>query len=252
MDERNEQVTVLIPSSQIPSHPSIGLIQRAIRSIQEVLALPTAQVIVSCDGPPAHLDPAPYLEYRRRLHAYGQSRGIYIVELDEHQGLPGVIRNGFTHVVSPLVLVFQHDVEVVRSIDVAGVCNALLQSHFQINHIRLNHRKNREYKADSILKEVEHPDLHVPLLRTIAWSDMPHFTTAEYYRREVIPRLRPTRSSRGVENQLGPLIQADVKAHGFDAAHPRHGTFVYGQRGDPPVLRHLDGRRATFAEEIDS
>lgn len=245
-----ELVTVLIPSSQVPSHPSIGLVQRAITSIRQLLALPTAPVLVCCDGQPLGKDPEPYTEYKQRLEEYSQSQNVQIAELDEHRGLPGVIQLGFEHVHTPLALVFQHDVEVVRPVDVAGICDSLLKPQLQINHVRLNNRRNREYKADSVLKEYEHPDLHVPLLRTIAWSDLPHFTTTIYYRTRVIPRIRPTRSSRGVENQLGPLIQADVKQNGFDAAHPNHGTFVYGRRGDKPVIRHLDGRRSQSVEQL--
>ena len=250
MKPSSAQVTVIIPSSQVASHPSIGLVQRAITSIRRVLALPDAPIVVSCDGQPADRDPHCYTEYKRRLGVFGQSHGVQVVELGEHQGLPGVIRLGFEHVQTPLVLVFQHDNEVLRTIDTDGICDALSKPHLQVNHVRLNHFRNREYKADSIYKEYCHPDLRVPLLRTIAWSDMPHFTTAAYYRSKVIPRLRPTRRSRGVENQLAPEIQADVKEHGFDEAHPRHGTFVYGHRGDPPVIRHLDGRRSQVVEEL--
>ena len=250
MSNVSDSVTILIPSSQVPSHPSIGLVQRAITSIRQVLALPTAPVVVCCDGQPVDKDPDPYAEYKQRLKAYGQSHDVQVVELDEHRGLPGVIQLGFEHVHTPLALVFQHDVEVIQQVNVAGICDALLNPELQINHVRLNNHRNREYKADSVLKEFEHPDLRVPLLRTIAWSDMPHFTTTLYYRTQVIPRIRPTRSSRGVENQLGPLIQADVKQNGFDAAHPNHGTFVYGRRGDEPVIRHLDGRRSQSVEQL--
>jgi len=241
MDSLGHLITVLIPSSRVPSHPSIGLVETAIFSVREVLGLSNSPFVVCCDGSPSNDASDAYAQYKQRLRAFAQSHQVQVIELDEHEGLPGVIQRGFECVHTPLALVFQHDFEVIRPADIAGICDALLKPHLQINHVRLNHRANRQRKADSVLKAYEHPDLQVPLLRTIAWSDRPHFTTASYYRTAVIPLLRPTRSKLGVENRLGPLIHADVAQFGFDEAHPRHGTFLYGRRGDPPMVRHLNG-----------
>jgi hypothetical protein len=208
---------------------------------------------VCCDGPPDSVDERErYLEYKSRLREFARTQEIQVVELATHEGLPGVIREGFNHVHTPLSLVFQHDAEVTMTIDVAELCATLLQDELQVNHVRLNHKRNRPRKCDTILKEFNHPALRVPLLRTNCWSDMPHFTTTRYYRERVLPLLKPTGSSRGVENQLGPLLRADIEKLGFDVAHPRHGTFIYGKLWDPPIVRHLDGRRTKTVEELQN
>jgi hypothetical protein len=226
-------------------HPSTLLVERAVGSIRDVLELRSARILVSCDGAPEKAVCERYAEYKLRLKEIATLEDFSVVELGSHVGLPGVLCEGFKHIGTESVLVFQHDVEAVRRVDVAEVCSALSREKLQIHHIRLNHRRNRLCKLDSVLSEYRHPQVRVPLLRTSGWSDMPHFTTASFYRERVLPSLQPTRCSRGVENQFLARLRADIERFGFDVAHPRHGTFVYGSMGDPPVVRHLDGRRTT-------
>lgn len=243
-------VTVLIPSSFVPSHPSITLVRNAIESIRIVLALPNCKIVVCCDGPPECPNQRRnYSEYKSRLRDFSATNDVHIAELPVHVGLPGVIAEGFNHVSTPLALVFQHDFEVVRAIRIDELCRVLLQDDLPINHVRLNHKDNRQRKCDRILREFNHPHVLIPLLRTNCWSDMPHLARSRYYRETVLPRMRPTQSRLGVENQLARLLRADIERLGFDAGHRRHGTCVYGRLGDPPVVLHLDGRRIQSVDE---
>ncbi len=154
MREITDAVTVLIPTSTIPSHPSIDLIQKAILSVRETLALPSSPMIVCCDGAPAHEACERYTEYKGRLREFATLHNVQVTELETHAGLPGVLVEGFKHVHTPVALVFQHDCEVVRRVNVFEICRALSCNYLGINHIRLNHRVNRSIKSDSILKEV--------------------------------------------------------------------------------------------------
>lgn len=238
------KVTVLIPTSFAPSHPSIVLVRTAVCSVRRVLSLPSTRILVCCDGPPRDADARErYEEYKARLKAFAPTEGSTVVERSTHGGLPGVLLEGFQWIDTPLVLVFQHDFEVVRSIDVTKVCETLLRDDLQVKHLRLNHRTTRPIKSDFVLKPYEHPKAPLPLLRTSSWSDMPHFARTSYYRERVLPLIRASSGRLGVENRLGPLLLADIDRLGFDTAHPLHGTFLYGRLGDPPIVRHLDGRR---------
>lgn len=242
------ELTVVIPTSWIPTHPSTAIIERSVRSIRHVLGLKSAQLVIGCDGlDEAEKCRADLDRYRERLRHLVEGQSEFspatLVELPVTMGLPGVIMEAFRHVQTRCVLVFQHDVEVVRSIDVQGILSAILLDGSPVKYVRINHRRNIAIKSDYILKEFSDPRVAIPLLRTSSWSDMPHFTTAEYYRLTVLPLLKAGRGSRGVENKVAAVYWENIERDGFDKAQSWHGTFLYGNLGDPPVVRHLDGRK---------
>lgn len=136
MIQLSTDLTVVIPSSCVPIHPSIAMIRNAVRSIRQVLALPASPIVVCCDGLPAdQSEPHRYLEYQQRLHDFAATEGLQVVGLDTHVGLPGVLLEAFRHVRTPLALVFQHDFEVLRQVDVDGICQALLCDDLAVNHV---------------------------------------------------------------------------------------------------------------------
>ena len=199
--------------------------------------------IFACDGAAAP-DPR-YDEFKRRLQVLLEGdpdfQGGRLLKLSSWVHLAGTLQEAFSQVETEVALVFQHDHEVIREVDPTGILACF--SDPAVNHLRLNRHANTVEGWDYILET--YPAGAVPLLKTAAWSDMPHFTRPAYYRDFVIPKLRDGNGNiRRVfpESVLFQRFREEVGRIGFAQAHPRFGTFVYGAFGDPPVTHHIDGK----------
>lgn len=241
-------VTILTATSPVPSHPSTRLIQRAAESLANYAELAGCRHLVICDGCPPQLShyTEQYQAYKLRLRTQVAAKlfptSAEILELPHPVGLPGVIIQGCERITTPYVLVFEHDFEVIRSIDVRGILQTFAQSK-AVQHIRLNKRANREAGFDFVLK----PDVErrpVPLVRTSAWSANPHFAKMSYYREMVLPNItaRPGGGAPGFEEPLFAMLCADIRKVGFDRAQRKWGVFLYGDLDAPATIVHLDGR----------
>jgi hypothetical protein len=248
-NELPKLVTILTPTSPIPSHPSTVIIERAIKSLGAKAGLTGCRHLIVCDGCP---DDAP-LELRERYEEYKQTlrrladeqkfcTAVEIVELPACVGLSGVIRAGIPLVKTPYVLVYEHDWEIVRHIDTLGIL-LTFEKCPDVQYVRLNKRHTIESGWDWVLK----PDTRsrpVPLVRTSCWSANPHFARIAYYMKMILPRIadQPGGGTTGFEHPLFYAYQEDIRTLGFDRAQQHWGVFIYGKLGDPPVVRHLDGR----------
>lgn len=233
--------TLIVPTSYVRSHPSTKLIERAVRSVNRHVGTRDLQKIIVCDG----LKRDDYVEYKKRLHALAGHDPDFmrttIIELETNVHLSGTLVETFKSIETPIVLVFQHDYEVLRSIDVDGVLKCFDDD--QVKHIRLNRRNNTVIYWDYILEP--YPSSPIPLIKTAAWSDVPHFARTDYYREFVFGKLRREDGSlmrAFPESVLFDSFRKEVKEIGFAEAHRKYGTFIYGSINDPAVTKHLNGK----------
>lgn len=241
-------LTILTPTSVLPSHPSPLILHRAIDSLGLHAAVVGCRHLVVCDGcPPGENERCGrYATYKQCLRAMIAANvfctAVELHELPDAVGLPGVILAGCALVRTPFVLIYEHDWELLRPIDTTGILKTLAE-HRIVRSVRLNKRRTREAALDFVLK----PDLTcrpVALVRTSAWSANPHFAKMSYYRRIILPQIRerPGGGSYGFEEPCFARLRRDIVRLGFDRAHRRWGVFIYGRINDPPVIAHLDGR----------
>ncbi|ROO60623.1 hypothetical protein EDC02_2534 [Micromonospora sp. Llam0] len=247
------KLTIVTPTSVIPTHPSTDIILEAIQSIVENAGLHGCRHLIICDG---HPDPGEestqaYSEYLRRLRKLSDSKAFgtesEVVELGRPVGVGGTMLAAYERVDTPYALHFEHDWKLIRPID-SGAVLAAFERWNDINYVRLSVRRIEEAGSDSVLK----PDAvkrEIPLVRTCSWSASPHFSRTEFYRRVVLPEVfeRPGDSIRGLEIPIYRKYLADIIRFGFDRASAEWGIFLLGDFGDPPLIDHIDGR-ATVPE----
>ncbi|MGH9159508.1 MAG: hypothetical protein ACRD2X_05940 [Vicinamibacteraceae bacterium] len=243
-------------TSAIASHPSTALIERAVASLGAFAGLSGCRHLILCDGyvgDDRELS-ARYELYKKRLRGLAQQGGfctsVAIIELEEAVGLPGVILHGASRVRTPYLLVFEHDWEIVRPIDTAGIVRTFAQ-YRGVQNIRLNKRRTTVCGWDTILD----PDSMmraVPLTRTSCWSGTPHFAKMSHYQRVVLPSIRERLGggTLGYEDPVHLSYVRDIRRVGFDRAQRDWGVFIYGRMGDPPSVLHLDGAHTPGLETI--
>ena len=139
-----DEITVVIPTSPIPSHPDTRLIEAAIESIRK--HIPGVPILIQVDGLRAENENRreQYEEYKRRLpmmaFRYGNT-GLHFFSEYKHQA--EMMRETFAEIKTPLLFYMEHDWEILDlPIDWTGIVNAVESG--ELNLVRL-------YRWDAIV-----------------------------------------------------------------------------------------------------
>ncbi len=235
----DDTVTVLMPTSPIPSHPSLDIITETVASVRD--RLPGAEILIMADGVADHLAPRTrdYHEYLRRLawecnHVWS---GVTPFLFDTHTHQVGMTRRILDEVRTPLVLFVEHDTPLIGDVDWVGCARAVLSG--ATNLIRFHHEASvlephKHLMVDDVPRLVE----GVPLLRTVQWSQRPHLAAAGVYRTWLDARW--WRESDGmIEDRMFGVVENDWLQH-HDPG--RFRLSMYAPEGDIKRSTHLDGR----------
>lgn len=235
----DDLVTVLVPTSAIPSHPSTEIISETIGSVRD--RLPGAEILVMVDGLPDGLAErsTDYAEYVRRLTWETNLRWDSVVPFlfESHTHQAGMTRRILGEVRTPLVLFVEHDTPLVGEVDWAGCARAVLSG--DTNLIRFHHEASvlephRHLMVDEVPRMVE----GVPLLRTVQWSQRPHLAAAGAYRNWLDANW--WRESDGmIEDRMHSVLESDWLQHRDPC---RFRLSMYAPSGDMKRSTHLDGR----------
>lgn len=229
-------ITVLIPTSPIPSHPDTSVLDETIASVRE--RLPTSEIIVMFDGIAPWLAEytAQYDKFKEAMlwrvnNAIGPAVAI-VAEQHSHQS--GLVREALKIVRTPLVLFLEQDTPLHNDIPFeqlvepvkTGYVN-LLRFHFEA----AVHPEHQHLMLDQSPIEV----LGVPMLRTRQWSQRPHLASTAYYRH--ICEAYWDNEPRFIEH-----IMYGIVAEGGDN-YDEHRLHIYAPEGTLVRSKHLDGRR---------
>lgn len=237
----SELITVIMPTSPIPSHPDDAIIRATLDSIRRQPGLETCEIVVVCDGvrPELQHREAAYLEYVRRF-TVRPGHNILPVLMNEWGHQANATREALRHVRTPLVLFVEHDTPIIGDVDWQALCWPLLLG--ELNSIKLHHETtilepHKHMMLDHDVQIVE----DVPVLRTSQWSQRPHLATTAFYER-IIERYFTPESRGMIEDQLHGIVDEAYRRRGV----PGWSEFrlaIYAPPGDN-IKRsdHLDGR----------
>lgn len=176
----NYAMTIIIPTSPIPSHPSTEIIDQTIKSIRHHTAM---DIIITIDGvrPEQEHMRNDYIEYIRKLlwKCNFEYENVMPILFDKHVHQSGMMKKALEYIKTPLLLYVEHDTPLVTDmeIDWEDVCSTILQG--KANVVRFH------YEAQ-IPSEHEYLMLHdkdMPrYTATRQWSQRPHVAKTEFYR----------------------------------------------------------------------
>lgn len=228
-------ITVLIPSSPIPSHPSLAIIEETVRSIRHWH--PVADIIIMCDGirPEQQHYHDRYQQYLSDLlwKCNFEWTNVFPLVFSEHQHQANMTRAALDHVTTPLVLFVEHDTPLVTDepIDWDGIITLGKSDDIDMIRFHFEAQVHPEHEYMSIDKE---PILlhGVPVRRTVQWSQRPHVAKADYYRRILREHFPPS----------GRTMIED-KMHSVAQEFPdRNRIAIYHPAGNIKRSLHTDGR----------
>lgn len=226
-------VTVIIPSSVIPSHPSTEIIDQTIDSVRH--HLPTSKIILTLDGlRDEQQDRADaYNEYKRAiLWRANQDGNIdpYVFEGLNHQ--TNMLKAVIDDVTTPYMLYMEQDapLRVDRTIDWLKIIDKMDNGYYYT--VRFHHEEVIPQEHEYLMQGRAKDDF----IKTTQWSQRPHISSVFYYKDVVVPTL-PEQTF--IEDEFYGVVANDcIKTQGWY----KHRLAIYHPKGGIQRSLHTDGR----------
>lgn len=234
-------ITVLIPTSPIPSHPGTEVIETTVDSVRH--HLPDAEIIVMCDGvrpEQEHYRPQ-YEQYLHNMLCLSANRWGASVPVihDEHAHQANMTRAALELVRTPLVLFVEHDTPLTADLPIdwakceqviLGDVLDVVRFHFEAQipqaHARL--------MLDRAPKNIG----GLQVVRTRQWSQRPHLARTSYYRRIIRDWFPPTCNTM-IEDKMHGVCQDErwaknrLAVYAEDPANLKRSWTTDGRQGEP-------------------
>jgi hypothetical protein len=247
-------VTIVIPTSYIPSHPSTKIIEETINNSR--FHFPNNEIILQIDGMREEQlkYEQEYLEYKNRvlwkcLHEW---KNVLPVIFDEHSHQSTMMKKTIDLIQTSLIFYIESDLplRIDREIDWQECFDML--GYEKANTIRFYLRE-----------EIPQEHMHLMcgqqgnFMKTVQWSQNPHLSLSNYYRNIVLPNIG---EKNYIEDEFYgiPLLEcesAKSKKTGIYEATKwkKHKMFIYYPDNGKNLSRliHLDGRQSTKKFTVD-
>jgi hypothetical protein len=246
-------VTIVVPTSYIPSHPSTKIIDETIKNIR--FHFPNNEIILQIDGireeQKQYEDQ--YNEYKNKvlwkcLHEY---KNILPIIFDKHSHQTTMMKETIGLVETSLILYVEGDlplrtdrlIEWQKCFDLIGNDKANVIRFYLREEVPMEHEHMMCGQEDIFLK-------------TVQWSQNPHLALTEYYRKFILPNVKEINY---IEDEIYGKVQTDCeylpnqtipsgdvyefKIRNWEA----HKMFIYYPDKGNNMSRviHLDGRKST-------
>ena len=186
-------VTVLVASSPILSHPSINILEETLASIR--FHFPEAKIVVMLDGLREEQVAwrEQYEEHKRRVAWSCENvwKNTMALPFDQHSHQSGMTRCALEFIITPLVLFVEHDTplctkeipwEELAGMITWGDCNLV---RFPPDAETAKEFAMQPYHTHLMLDKqgVWLNSIGAPVIRTVQWSQRPHLVSSDFYRR---------------------------------------------------------------------
>lgn len=228
-------ITVLIPISAMPSHPSTEVLDVTVDSIRT--RLPDSEIIFMFDAVPAwlaELQPA-YEKFKQSMLwkiNFMENCTPLLFDNPSHQSL--MTKRALELVRTPLILWAEQDTplhndipfDALEPVITTGYAN-LIRFHFEAQIPEDHKHLMLDQQPIDILGQ--------PFIRTRQWSGRPHLASAKYYKH--IAETYFDDQPRFIEHIMYGLV-----AEGGDN-YDEHRLHIYAPDGTLVRSKHTDGRR---------
>lgn len=227
-----DPVTVFIPTSPIPSHPSTEIIYQTIMSVRR--HLPDATIWILIDGvrPEMECIQPQYAEYLRRLKEeikdFTLPPRLYHASAFWHQ--VRLLRHGMEFVRTPLVMFCEHDTPLADAqIPWTKIFRVLDRG--DVDFIRFLPEPQVHREHEYLMRGMIYP-LDLPLLKTVQFSARPHVATVDFYRR-MLGTFSPSANCHIEDGFYSHVVRADWEIW---------KNTIFLPEGNAQRSLHLDGR----------
>jgi hypothetical protein len=242
-----KNLTVLIFTSPVPSHPSSWLLERVYNSIR--YHLPTARIVILADGKDDE-EPKEYVEFKEGVRRLGWE----LVEFKGWHYHTLMLREALKVVDTPLVMINEHDWGLRKLyVDWQGIADVLLDTTINFNLIQLRQDKLGDWEIERNFFKGLESHHGVGLLPTTAFIDSMHVASSEWYRK-MTPFLKKPQNLEGKDITFfinGGSPEENELGHGLQVTKGINQMACYIPHGPMGRLYHLDGANVVSPEQLD-
>lgn len=224
-------ITVVIPTSILPSHPDIRILEETVQSIK--FHLPENEIILQIDGlRNERLNRKnDYDEFKNRvlwkcLHEW---ENVLPIIFDNHSHQTTMMKESIDEIKTSAMMYVEGDTPLVTDMDIDWEeCLDMLE-YEKANTIRFHFESSIPEPHSYLMLEKKGN-----FLQTIQWSQRPHLSLVRYYRNVVLPF---SSDRTFIEDKFHGKVQED----GWE----KHKLWIYHPEGSIKRSYHLDGRAGT-------
>ncbi len=226
-------ITVLIPVSPMPSHPSSEVIDQTIASIRE--RLPDSEIIIMFDGVGPSL-----MELKTAYDQHVQDMlwkieheltNVTPLVFQEHSHQSSMVATAMDLVKTPTILWAEQDTPLHNDIPFPEIAEVVKTGY--ANVVRFHHEASVHPEHEHLMLDATPIDvLGVPMIRTRQWSGRPHLASTIFYKYLIG---RYWREKMFIEHFLYGYCLA--------ANYDEFRVHLYAPAGTQVRSLHLDGRR---------
>lgn len=235
-----EQLTILIPTSPIPSHPDTAILDETIANIRKYT---DAKIIIMFDGVHSSLEHRreqyeQYKESVREKMCMGEYGDCDVVLFTEHEHQARMTRKVLEDEVrTPLIMFCEHDTSPIGDIPFSDIC-ACVEDSAIINSIRFNIFDRIPDEHQYLMLERFKWNGELELTRTIQWSQRPSISKTKWYRDILNDFFKPDAKTM-IEDVMHSVVQVAYDSMKKDT----FGLAIYTPEGNQLRSYHSDARQ---------
>ena len=246
----DDVITVLVPTSPIPSHPDTEIIDETITSIRH--HLPEAEIIVMIDGIREEQSSRQqdYNEYVRRIlwKTNHEWKNCTPLLFDSFHHQTGMTRQALKIVDTPLLLFVEHDAPLVIDHEIEWeTIVGIMQYSDNVDVVRFHHESHiLDVHSHLTLEDVKPhylgpPQLDPPLTATAQWSQRPHLASVSLYR-HMFDNYFSYEARAMIEDKIHGVLATGFKERGKPAWN-EFNLWMYTPEGNIQRSYTTDGRK---------
>jgi len=233
-----DDVTIILATSVLPSHPGTDIIDETIKSIR--FHFPKNEIIMQIDGLRQEQKSRrqDYNEYKNRIlwkcmHEY---KNVLPIIFKEHSHQTTMMRKTINEIQTPILLYVEGDAPLVTDVDIEWQECLDLLTYGQANTVRFHHEASIPEPHNHLMFGLEDG-----FMKTSQWSQRPHLSKVKYYKNIVLP---PLEDKTFIEDRTHGIIQDDILPYGQFSKEGwnKHKLWIYHPEGNIKRSYHLDGR----------
>lgn len=225
-----DDISVIIPSSVIPSHPSTHILDWCVGSVRSQLF--NAPIYVMLDGVRVEQGErkAAYEEFKRRLVFPPWAGPVELVEFQTHHHQAAMMRETLNRVTTPLVFFIEHDWMLLENIPWDAMAKTILEREADV--IRLHQEQSIHPEHTHLfLESVEINGLPLKKMR-VFWAQ-PHLAFTDWYRKQLAEKF---------SSYCRCFIEDRLYGINLDTPWEDNKIFMYEPEGGLKRVSHTDGR----------
>ena len=230
-------VTIIIATSVIPSHPDTKIIDETISAVRT--HFPNNEIILQIDGLREERlsRKHDYDEYKNRilwkcLHKW---KNVLPIIFDEYSHQTTMMKKTINIINTAAMLYVEGDAPITSDQEIDWQKCLDMLEYEKANTIRFHFEASIPHEHEHLMFGIEDG-----FMKTIQWSQRPHLTTVKYYRDIVLP---VSDEKTFIEDKFHGVVQDD----GWD----KHKLWIYHPEGSIKRSYHLDGREGTQKFTVD-